>query len=123
MDPSREELLAEIEKWKGLYYQELNKTKQLERELGQRQNGRPQEKPQQKRSQHQRPAPRQHEGRQQAPPQAAPPEDTDREAVKNKLRLACSQNDRAMLQQTIREAERLGMPEVEYAKRKLNSLL
>lgn len=43
--------------------------------------------------------------------------------VKTQLRFACSQNDKALLQRTIAEAEALGMSEVDYARRKLARLL
>ena len=58
-------------------------------------------------------------------PQHVPllPGDSERDKIKNKLRLACSQNDIGMLQESIRDAERLGMAEAEYARRKLDTLL
>mmetsp|Transcript_147 Transcript_147/g.271 ORF Transcript_147/g.271 Transcript_147/m.271 type:complete len:83 (-) Transcript_147:523-771(-) len=45
-----------------------------------------------------------------------------REEVKNRLRLACSQNNKKLLQEAVNQAEALGMPEVNYAKRKLQTL-
>ena len=100
-----EDLLSELEKWKNLYYEELEKNQHLERQL----RARPRSLPQS-------PGP--------AKPVPPVPElgDPQREAIKTKLRLACSQNDRVLLEISIREAEALGMPEAEYARRKLNSL-
>lgn len=103
-----EKLREEAARWKQLYEEQLRKTQALERRLRGEE-----EKPQlQRRAKSNLTQPRD-------PPQKT---ETEKDRVKNKLRLACSQNDAALLREAIGEAERLGMPEVEYARKKLAAL-
>jgi hypothetical protein len=103
-----EKLHEEVSRWKQLYEEQLRKNQALERRLRGEE-----EKPQaQRRTKSSLQQPRN-------PPTKA---ETEKDRVKNKLRLACSQNDAGLLQEAIGEAERLGMPEVEYARKKLATI-
>ena len=108
-----EKLREEVAHWKALYEEQLRKTQTLERRL--RGETIEEQKPA---------APNQ---RRQKAAKARESElmskaDGERDRVKNKLRLACSQNDASLLREAIAEAERLGMPEVEYARKKLATI-
>ena len=114
MEDNIEQLRKEVDHWKTLYNQQLAKTRQLEQQLGKRSAPNKQSSPQPANP----PPPATH-----PPPQPAKKEDPERENILTKLRLACSQNDQALLEEAISEAEALGMEEVQYARRKLDSLL
>lgn len=104
----QEKLREEAARWKQLYEEQVRKTQALERRL---------------RGEEEKPQPqRRTKSSLQQPHDQPSKADTEKERVKNKLRLACSQNDAGLLREAIGEAERLGMPEVEYARKKLAML-
>lgn len=103
-----EKLHEEVTRWKQLYEEQLRKNQGLERRLRGEE-----EKPQ---------AQRRTKSTLQQPRNPPSKTETEKDRVKNKLRLACSQNDVALLREAIGDAERLGMPEVEYARKKLEML-
>jgi hypothetical protein len=103
-----EKLREEAARWKLLYEEQVRKTQTLERRL---------------RGEEEKPQPqRRAKSSLQQPHEQPSKAETEKDRVKNKLRLACSQNDAALLREAISEAERLGMPEVEYARKKLAML-
>lgn len=112
--PELEKLREEVAHWKAMYEEQLRKTQTLERRLrGETEEQKPLT-PNQRRVKSNQSKPKETE--------PAVKQDTERERVKNKLRLACSQNDASLLQEAIAEAERLGMPEVDYARKKLATI-
>ncbi|CAG9332338.1 unnamed protein product [Blepharisma stoltei] len=139
MEISEEEinrLRKEVDHWKSLYFQSLQRNQDLEAQLG---TGYKERKP----PSHERPYPsrqedrrqedRRQEDRRQEDRRSSPPknktgpkyikkQDHQLDQIKNKLRLACSNNDKALLIEAINEAEEAGMNDIDHAKRKLNSL-
>ena len=104
-----ERLRKEVEYWKNLYNQQLAQNKELERRLkGKEERKSPPIKPKTKPTEVKKSYKRKDE--------------PDRDAVLNRLRMACANNDRQLLTQAIADAEKLEMPEVEHAKEKLNRL-
>ena len=114
-----EKLRDEAARWKQLYEEQLRKNQILERRLRGEvvEEHKPTGSNSQRRTKSQF---TQAKGIKEADPPSKV--DSEKDRVKNKLRLACSQNDASLLREAISEAERLGMPEVEYARKKLATI-
>ncbi|CAG9321384.1 unnamed protein product [Blepharisma stoltei] len=125
MGSSEEEIVRlqqEVEHWKSLYFQSLQRTQELEAQLGIS----PKEyKP----PGHERPHSNRQEDHKSSQtknkqgPKYIKKQDHQLDHIKNKLRLACSNNDKALLEEAIKEAELAGMSDIDHAKRKLASLI